>query len=142
YGIGLWSGYVTTSDAAQAEIDAGVDAVFAAALDELYRRSPKPQILTSVAVASYDGGAVNAIGVDDVLMNTYGPESANVLAYDGVEQAMVYQSILRASAARSFIVGFYPFNERYVPLASAPDWSVRGKAAEGVLAAWYAVSAW
>jgi hypothetical protein len=137
WGIGLWHGYVTTNDATQQEIDAGVDATFAAAMDALYAQSPKPQILTSVAVASYDGAAINAIGNDMVLMNTYGPESANKLTYDGLEQAMVYQSLLRAVASRPYIVGFYPFNYRYVPASAAPDWSVRGKAAEGVIASWY-----
>lgn len=138
YALALQIGVVKSATATQSEIDSGVEALLAATADAIYAASPKPLLIDTTNFASYDGGAIVALGVDEVLNNTYGREDASKLTYDGIEQAMVYQSLMRAIASRPHIVGLFPFNYRYVSEPTAPDWSVRGKAAEGVLSQWYA----
>jgi hypothetical protein len=94
--------------------------------------------LSSIAYGSFDGTAVGDRDVWEVALVAFFPEADLVLVNDPVEQAMVYQGTLKAVAARPHIVGTYPFSYNYIAIPLAPDYSIRGKAAEGVLAEWYA----
>jgi hypothetical protein len=138
YGWRMAQHLTTKVDASQAELDDAVEKTFVAAADAMYAASPKPQVITDVQYASFDGAAMNEVGVDEIVFVTGGAESASTRAYDGLEQAMVFQSILAAIAKRPFVIGMYAFNAKYVALPTAPDFSVRGKAAEKVMTDWIA----
>jgi hypothetical protein len=43
---------------------------------------------------------------------------------------------MQAVADRPYVVGVYPFGYQYIALPQGPDYSIRGKPAEGVFAAW------
>src|SRR5262249_41884774 len=105
YAVSILQGVTTSATASQGQIDAGVETLFMQSFDAIHAQSTTPLLVDNVAYASYDGGATVALGVDAVLSSTYGPESASTLTYDGIEQAMVYQSLMRAVASRPFIVG-------------------------------------
>ncbi len=139
-GVAVWQGFATKKDATQTEIDGEVESTFAARLDPIFASTRLPQVLTAVAYGSFDGGAIAQLDVYDVAIPPFGPEKDSKLVYDGVEQAMVYQAILQAVAARPHVVGVFPFLTHYVALPKAPDYGIRGKAAEGVLSAWYAAA--
>ena len=136
--VSLWQPLAADGLATQDDLEAETEAVFAASLDSLHAASGLPIVLGPVAYASYDGAATNAHGVYEVGLSTFGPEADVTLTYDAVEQAMIYQALMKAIAGRPYLVGIYPFNYAYAPAPSAPDYSVTGKPAEAVLSAWYA----
>ena len=137
WGVHFWKGLATTDNASQADLDAEVERVFAVMLDPIYETDQKPQVLSSVAYGSYDGAVKSELSVCDVAGETYFPESHTTLVYDGIEQAMVMQAVMRAVAKRPQIVGIYPFLYQYVAQPLSPDYSIRGKPAEGTLSEWY-----
>ncbi len=122
----------------QAQITARVQTLFDTDLLPIREETGKPIILGSVNYGSYDGAARSELGVFEVGLVASFPEQDNVLVYDPIEQAMVYQAIMQAVADRPYIIGVYPFGYSYLSLPLAPDYNIRGKAAEGVVAAWYA----
>ena len=75
-------------------------------------------LLSSIAYGSFNGSAVGDKSVGQVALETYFPEGETALVYDGAEQAMAVQAIMRAVAKRSFLVGSYPF--QYQHNAQAP----------------------
>ncbi len=139
-GMSLWQGLADTTTPTQEELDTVVEAAFAASLDEVYKAIPLPQVLSSIAYASYDGGAMATLNVDDVALVPFFQEGKNVLTYDAVEQAMVFQAVMKAAARRPYIVGAYTFNYSYIAMPRAPDYSIRNKPAEQVVSEWYATA--
>jgi hypothetical protein len=140
-GVSIWAGLAEGNDDSYAEIAERVESLFDADLLPVYQETGKPMILASVAYGSYDGGAQSKLGVYDVALEAYHPEQATRLVYDPIEQAMVFDAIMQAVAQRPYIVGIYPFLYQYIALPLSPDYSVRGKPAEQVIAAWYELAA-
>ena len=132
----IWAGIADNAAPTQAHLDNNAEALFASALDPIYTATNLP-IIVPLAYASYDGGAINALFVDDVAYINGFPEKDSPLAYDGIEQAMVYQAIMKAVASRPHVTGLYPFGYNWVTMPLAPVYGIRGKAAEKVLAEWY-----
>jgi hypothetical protein len=122
-------------------LTAEAEAVFRDVLDPLHGDTGLPVVLHSVAYGSYDGGANNRSDVFDIANAVYFPEALLQVESDLAEQAMIFDAVLAAVAARPYITGFYPFLYQYNALPLAPDYSVRGKPAEGVVAAWYRLAA-
>jgi len=137
WGVHVWQGFATTNNATQADLDDEVERVFAATLDPVYLASQKPLVLVSIAYGSYDGAAKSDKNVFEVALVPFFPEGNNTLVYDGIEQAMVMQAVMRAVAKRPFILGSYPFGYQYNALPLSPDYSIRGKPAERTLGEWY-----
>ena len=138
FGVFMWAGLAVGNDDTQAQITARVQKLFDSEIRPIFEDTGKPFILTQVAYGSYDGAARNYMTDVDLAVTYYHPEKDNTLADDPIEQAMVYQAIMQAVADRPYIIGVYPFGYSYLSLPLSPDHSIRGKAAEGVLAAWYA----
>jgi len=132
----IWAGIADNTTPTQAHLDTNAEALFAGALDPIYTATNLP-IIVPLAYASYDGGAINARFVDDVAYISGFPEKDSPLTYDGIEQAMVYQAIMKAVAKRPHVTGLYPFGYNWVTMSLAPIYGIRGKAAEKVLAEWY-----
>jgi len=132
----IWAGIADNVSPAQEHLDTNAEALFAGAIDTIFTAANVP-IIVPLAFASYDGGAVNAIFVDDIAYIPGFPEKDSLLAYDGIEQAMVYQAIMKAVARRPHVTGLYPFGYNWVTMPLAPVHGIRGKAAEKVLAEWY-----
>ena len=137
WGVHLWQGLASSGDATQGELDAEAEQIFAQMLDPLHATDGKPIVLASIAYGSFNGGTVGDKSVWQVALEAYSPEGETTLVYDGAEQAMAMQAIMRAVAKRPFIVGSYPFLYQYNGQPLSPDYSVRGKPAEGTLAEWY-----
>jgi len=136
-GMSVWMGLSSDPNATQEDLSAKVDERFALTLDAVHTESGLPLVLSSIAYGSYDGAAASALDVYEVALVGHFPESECSLVYDGVEQAMLYHALLEGVASRPHVVGSYPFNFGWIAQPAAPDYSLRGKAAEGVLRAWY-----
>ena len=139
FGVSTWAGIANNLNPTQNHLDINAEALFSDALDPIFSTAGKPIIIIP-AYASYDGGAVNAIPVDPVAVASGEPEGDSIYPYDGIEQAMIYQAIMKAVAKRPHITGVYPFGYNWVTMPLAPIYGIRGKAAEKVLAEWYAAS--
>ncbi|MDA1189061.1 MAG: hypothetical protein O2854_05220 [Chloroflexi bacterium] len=139
-GIAIWAGLAETNGDTQAQISANAEEMFVRGFDGVWEESGLPQILMSVAYGSFDGGAKGELGVFEVALETYFPEQDTALAWDGVEQAMVMQGVMEAVAKRPYVVGVFPFLYSFVSQPLSPDYSVRGKPAELLLARWYGLA--
>jgi hypothetical protein len=136
-GVAVWSGVAVSNDDTQDQITENVERLFENTLQPIFDETGRPVILYSVAFGSYDGAAKNEFGVGPVGDHVWYPEQDSQFVNDPIEQAMVFQAIMRAVAERPYIVGVYPFSYSYLAFPNAPDYSVRAKPAEKVLAAWY-----
>jgi len=140
-GVALWQALAGSNETTPEQLTADVETLFQRVLDPIYEESDLPQVFYSVAYGSFDGGAQNRANVFDAANAVYAPEPQLEAESDLEEQAMVFDAILAAVASRPFITGFYPFLYHYNALPLAPDYSVRGKPAEEVIAAWYRLAA-
>jgi len=132
----IWAGIADNVAPTQEHLDTNAEALFAGAIDPIYAAANLP-IIAPLAFASYDGGAINAIFVDDIAYINGFPERDSPQTFDGIEQAMIYQAIMKAVAKRPHITGVYPFGYNWVTMPLAPVYGIRGKAAEKVLAEWF-----
>jgi hypothetical protein len=139
-GVGFARG-VGTGTSTAAELDANVEQMFAAKIDNLHRQTPLPIVLTGIGFGSYDGAATQEAGVFDVALTFFGTErEAAKVKWDGLEQAMIFDAFMKAVARRPYIIGTYSFHTNWVALPKAPDYSIRGKPAADVLRKWYALA--
>lgn len=136
-GMSFWAGLAGKDDPTQAELDDAAERAFQASLDPVFEATGLPQILSAIAFGSFDGAARNELGVYDVALDAYFNENESTFVDDHAEQAMVMQAIMKAVASRPYVVGAYPFLYQYLALPTAADYSIRGKAAESVIARWY-----
>ncbi|MBM3941201.1 MAG: hypothetical protein FJ318_10080 [SAR202 cluster bacterium] len=140
FGIANWAAVASSGATNQAEIDANTRSMFAASVDPIHRATGKPIVITAVAYGSYDGAAMHALDPEQVMARAFRPERGPAPVWDGLEQAMAVQGVMQAVSHRPHVVGVYPFLYQYVAVPLAPDYSVRGKPAERVLAHWYALA--
>ena len=133
----VWAGIADNVTPTQDHLDSNAEALFVGAIDPIHASSTNPPIMIPLAYASYDGGAINTILVDDIAFASGVPEGSSTQTFDGIEQAMAYQAIMKAIAKRPHIIGAYPFGYNWVTIPLAPVYGIRGKAAEEVLAEWY-----
>lgn len=136
FNVALWAGVAVGNNDTQAEITERVRKVFDNDIRPIHEATGKPVVIGSVAYGSYDGAARSLLDVFTVANSVFYPEQDNVLDYDPIEQAMVYQAVMQTVADRPYVVGVYPFGYQYIALPQGPDYSIRGKPAEGVFAAW------
>ena len=140
WGLHFWQGLASTNLASQSDLDNEVELVFVNSIDPVYASDLKPITLASIAYGSFDGSAIGDKGVYEVAVESYFQEGATVLEYDGIEQAMIIQAIMKAIAKRPYIVGAYPFLYQYVAQPLSPDYSIRAKPAEGTISEWYSLA--
>jgi hypothetical protein len=112
-----------------------------AGLPELAQNTQKPLIL-GVSYASVDGGATACIFVEETACVPQADFSVPgldipVAERDLEEQALAYEAVLSAAAARDWISGVV--SRGYYPPAALQDesYSIHGKPAQGVVQYWF-----
>ena len=130
--VSLWGAIVNVTNPSQSDFDNGTALIFKN-LDYLYNKTNLPILIQSVAYASLDGS-----GLEKGPETTYtweDPRTLNV-TIDEIEQAMIYESIMKQVATRDYIMGLFPFGYWYLDGPSTPDTSIRAKLAETILISW------
>lgn len=140
-GLAVWQSFAESDDAPASQVREAVQVFFSQVVDPFHGGHGLPIVIHSAAYGSFDGGARNEPDVFTIANAVYFPESEVKAEIDLLEQALVFDSLLEAVASRPYITGFFPFLYQYNALPLAPDYSVRGKPAEQVVAAWYRLAA-
>jgi hypothetical protein len=137
-GVALWGGLSDNASPTQGLLDLNAEALAEGTLDAVTRATGLPTVVSGAAFPANDGTSINARDVSEPnFAGEFGPESALTLPYDGLEQAMVYQALLKAIAGHPGVIGFYPFHYNWTSLPLGLNYSIRGKAAERVVTEWY-----
>jgi hypothetical protein len=107
----------------------------------LQQRFNKPLHL-SVAYLSADGAATQCLRRPDgqcYAFEDFSPAAPDVATYpvDLAEQADIYQALLTAVNDRAWVSGLFSYGYNPVVILHDKSVSVRGKPAEGILAAWF-----
>jgi hypothetical protein len=137
-GIAIWGGLSDNFSPTQDLLDQNAEALLTGTFDPVTAETGLPVIISGVAFPSCDGASTNSFGGNDPNFSAeFGPESRITMLYDGIEQAMVYQGLLKAIAHHPGVIGMYPFHYNWTSLPLGQNVSIRGKAAEKVVTEWY-----
>lgn len=132
--VAMWNNVSSEEFPSQGEIDAGFDKVFGE-LDYAHNATGKPVVFAQTAYFSRNGSAEEK-GPEE--FPTWGDPSDAAPRYDARTQAMLYESIMKYAANRSYIEGVFPFGYWYVSSPLNLDSDIRDKPAEGIFSKWAA----
>ena len=162
FAVSMWNPLSKTDDPAQDELDKNAARIMDEKIKYIYERYKKP-IIMQTAYRSADGGSrgTQKYSVDLVNKDPNWKEFAmaeielggkfksqeretitkkiHLITYDGTEQAMIYESLMKAVAERNWIIGVYPFIYHMVgfDFPRHPDSDIRRKPAETIIENWY-----
>lgn len=129
--------FIDNSNPTQEEVDEAMG-ILIGRLDRLHEITGKPVIVSGVDYHSIVGSGlpkgpeVLYVYEDpDVVWNKYDIE------YSAEQQAMIYESLMRETAERTYIQGVFTWGYSYVDATLTPDGTIRGKMAERILSKWF-----
>lgn len=161
FAVSLWNQVSRTDNPSQEELDTNVAKILDEKVKNVYDKYKKP-IIMQTAYRSADGCSFGTAkySVDLISKNPDWEEYVEVeviksglfkstgtlkniisiMIYDAREQAMIYESIYKAVAERDWITGVYPFvyHMKGFDFPRHPDYDIRRKPAENIIADWYA----
>jgi len=139
--IWWWAPLSTNNRPGIADMTGAAGVLLDVQLRPLQQRFNKPLVL-SAAYLSVDGAATQCLRRPDGQCHSFedfSPTAPEVSTYaaDLAEQGDIYQALLTAINERAWVGGLFSYG--YNPMAELHDKSVsvRGKPAEGILAAWW-----
>ena len=127
--LGMWNHLSDKDFPTDKELDTGYERIFAD-IDYNYNISKKPIVLI-VAYFS-EIGAAKPKGQEK--FPSWEDPEIHRASYDGKMQAMIYESLMKHVADRSFMQGVVPFGYHYADIPLNLDSDIRAKPAEAVLA--------
>lgn len=136
YGVEMWTALGNRSDLNQDEMNNGAERTIESILRSVRSRN-KPVVITGTVYTSVDSCAESDVKISSTTAGLLPWEAADGLKFDSVEQAMVYEALLKAVADQEMIQGFFSYGYNHIELPDSLDYSIRGKEAEQVLKKWY-----